>query len=581
MAGKTPSSSYNADPRNAPLMLYSENALTPFVKGQARRRRHLLMVLLVLPALPAISYAEDWNYHVRPTDNIWDIASRYLKPGIPWQRLQEYNKVSAPLRLMPGSVLHVPVLWLKLEPAEATVIGALGDSTVRSGDDAAQAVVVGMKVGFGTRLTTGPQASLTVQLADGSRVLVQASSELLLDRLSSYGSTGMVDTRLHLLHGRIASDVTPLKGNLSRFIVTTPDTSSSVRGTHFRVVSDRQNGQDRTEVVGGRVDVSGRTRHVPVGAGLGIVTNSGKAPGTPEPLPARPTIHCPTAPVDTMSFEITWDAADDIHRFRVQAATDEKFEALLMDKVVDGASTDVRGLDDGHNAIRVRSIAPSGLEGEDATCTIEITAKPLPPIIVGPQASVKIREPRPEFRWMRSDIASSYRWQLGTDDTFSGAPSEEMEVKGDHVRPSSPLATGRYYWRVATRDREGRLGPYSQPLPVERVEESAAPAVASRASRQAGLQLSWPRGSSAGQRYHVQLARRPDFTTPAVDTVTNDPILSVTRPRAGTWYARVQVIESDGYVGPWGAVQETRVGCAACTWAAAAGGATLLWLLVF
>src|ERR1700754_697511 len=136
-----------------------ENVFMPFIKGQARRALRLSGVLLTVLSVPVMSYAEDWNYHVRPTDNIWDIAERYMKPDIPWQRLQDYNKVSAPLHLSPGSVLHVPIQWLKLKPAEATIVAAQGVSTaIVSGDADAHPVAIGMKVGFGTRLKTGPGA---------------------------------------------------------------------------------------------------------------------------------------------------------------------------------------------------------------------------------------------------------------------------------------------------------------------------------------------------------------------------------------------------------------------------------------
>src|SRR5688500_11429846 len=65
--------------------------------GQDRSRKmaKCLILLLLLIGAP-IAHAEDWSYRVRPGDTIWDLASEYLKPGIPWQRLQVHNRIANP-----------------------------------------------------------------------------------------------------------------------------------------------------------------------------------------------------------------------------------------------------------------------------------------------------------------------------------------------------------------------------------------------------------------------------------------------------------------------------------------------------
>ena len=58
-------------------------------------------------------------------------------------------------------------------------------------------------------------------------------------------------------------------------------------------------------------------------------------------------------------------------------------------------------------------------------------------------------------------------------------------------------------------------------------------------------------------------------------------MLQIKKPGSGTWYVRVQTIDTDGYAGPWGAVQKIRLGCLACRIGAIAGGGGLvLWLLL-
>jgi hypothetical protein len=95
---------------------------------------------------------------------------------------------------------------------------------------------------------------------------------------------------------------------------------------------------------------------------------------------------------------------------------------------------------------------------------------------------------------------------------------------------------------------------------------------------QAGqLDFRWQAGAP-GQRYHIQIARSADFVRPAVDKTVDSPRLVIPKPGSGTWYLRVQTIDTDGYVGPWGSTQKLRLPCIACRVAAAGAGVVVLIL---
>jgi hypothetical protein len=530
---------------------------------------------LAAPAAPA-----DWNYRVRPGDNLWDLAARYLKTDVSWQKLQDYNHVADPLHLPPGSTMHFPVGWLRQGPAPATVVAVIGNATAQpTGNAPTIPVTTGMSVGYGTELDTAADTSLTLQLADGSRVLLQADSALVLDRLSAYGRTGMVDTRMRLKRGRVNSDVTPLNGSAARFTVSTPNTISSVRGTHFRVVADDSDGSARTEVVGGHVDVGNDTRHVIVNGGRGVATASGGKPGEPQELLPAPTLDCPTQPLGQLPAQIPWKPLDRAAHYRVQVAPSDRFEALVLDAVVDGTQATLPSLPDGAHAVRVRGIDGNRLEGLDATCTFTVAAHPQPPLIIEPQPGAKVRATRPEFRWTESIEAENYAWQLASDPTFNQLLASNDKVRGSSVRAPQTLPYGHYVWRIASRDKDGRLGPYTDAMPFELVPEPPAPEPGAPKHEHGDFVLSWP-GGAAGQRYHIQLSRQPDFSDVKVDETLDKPELSLRKLPHGKWYARVQTIDTDGYAGPWGAIQRTRVPCTACRWATAGGGVVLLWLLL-
>lgn len=537
----------------------------------------LVAILLTLSIVPMAS-ASDWLYRVRLNDNIWDLSGRYLKPDVPWQKLQDYNKVTDPYHLPPGTTLRVPIAWLRVQPASAQVVAVIGNAHVQLPDQAQSLPVTpGMTLNYGARLSTDANASLTLQFADGSRVLMQDNSQLDLDRMSAYGHTGMVDTRLRLQHGRVSSAVTPMTGVAAHFSVETPSTISSVRGTHFRVAAETD--QSQTEVLTGRVDVAGEHAHVLVQKGKGVAVASGTQPAQAQPLLPAPTLHCPALPVSQLPYSFAWVALDGAKSYRVQVAANDRFEALLLDQVTDSPQVNLPDTPDGDYAVRVHGIDSSRLEGQDSMCTLHISGHPQPPLVMEPLPGNKVRDERPRFQWTQNLQAASYMWQLANDAQFTQLLANEPQLSGDSVRAPQRLPYGRYYWRIASRDNSGKLGPFSNPMPFDLVPQPSAPEVGKPKSAGHLVSFGWQAGAP-GQRYHIQLDRSPDFMHPQVDQTLDQPVLQIRKPGSGAWYVRVQTIDTDGYAGPWGEVQKIRMPCIACRIAVAGGGAALLWLLL-
>ena len=545
------------------------------------RNRLLQQLAITLLALLTISTASaaDWIYRVRPHDNIWDLSSRYLKPDVPWQKLQDYNKVADPLHLPPGMMLHVPIAWLRVQPASAQVVAVMGNAHVQlPGESEQKNVTPGMTLGYGTHLSTDANASLSLQFADGSRVLMQESSALDLDQMSAYGRTGMVDTHLRLQHGRVSSAVTPMTGVAAHFSVETPGTISSVRGTHFRVAADGDHTQ--TEVLTGRVDVAGDHAHVLVPKGKGVATIDGNQPTQAQQLLAAPSLHCPQQPISQIPYILAWTALDGANSYRVQLAANDRFETLLLDHVPHSPQLSLPDVPDGDYAVRVHGIDDHRLEGEDSVCILHISGHPQPPLVMEPLPGSKVRDVRPRFRWTESLQAASYVWQLASDAQFAQPLAGNDKLTGDDVRAPNALPYGRYYWRIASRDSSGKLGPFSDAMPFDLVPQPPAPAVGQPKSSHRDVSFGWQAGAP-GQRYHIQLDRKADFAHPAIDQTLDQPLLQTKKPGSGTWYVRVQTVDTDGYAGPWGATQKIRLGCTLCRVAAVAGGGGLvLWLLL-
>jgi hypothetical protein len=539
--------------------------------------RALAIVLALLALLAAADVsAQEWRYRVRPGDNVWELARRHLKPDVPWERLQALNQVEDPYRLVPGSVMRFPLAWLHQQPAKARVVAFAGNiQATRPGSATPFPISVDQSLDAGTTLRTAADASLTLEFADGSRLQLMGDSELQLDRLSAYGSTGMVDTRLRLPRGRTSYDVKPNRGPGSRFIVESPGLMTSVRGTGFRVASDGT--RSHSEVYKGNVDVSGGGRRVVVAAGRGTYNDARQQPVTPVALLPAPDLRGLPGDIVRMPESLSWTPVPGAAAYRLQASSHEDFRTLLQDVRSDEprAQLDLRA--EGQAFVRVRAIDAQGLEGLDAVHPVLIAAQPGPPFTISPAIDAKVAGPRPRLRWTLSEGAARYRVQIATTADFAAPVFERDDLKGPDLRPAVDLAPGPYYWRIGSVDAAGKHGPFSDSIGFEVHAADAGPDVSANTAAK-GLDVSWRAGDD-DQRYRFELSRKADFSVLSEDRLLDDNRIHLPDIKSGTWHMRVSVVESDGYAQAAGPVQTLRVGCGACRILLGVGAVLVLTVL--
>ena len=522
--------------------------------------------------------AQEWVYRVRPGDTLWDVTGAYLKPSIPWQRLQEHNRIANPYQLPPGSTLRIPLQWLDRQPANARVVALQGDATARSATGRDAPVTAGMSLASGARLKTSPDASLSLQFADGSRLLLLGDSELLLDRLTRFGRSGMADTRLRLQRGRIGNDVRRLRGPAANFIVDTPTASSAVRGTKYRVEAGDAHSQ--TEVLEGHVAVAApRQRGAVLRPGFGAVVAAGGTAVSPVRLLPAPDLSRIPALSQSSRPDLAWPAIEAAHRYRIQVSAQRAFDTLRVDAESDAPRYTLPALEAGHYFLRVRAIAASGLEGRDAVTELRIDDQPAPPYAIAPAAASIVRTPEVALSWTQAPGATAYDYEVTTDAARAVAHSR---VDGaTTARLHEPLPPGDYRWRIRSVDGAGKTGPFSDHLaftvrPLAEVTEIDGSAAASSGTRE--VTFRWPAGQP-GQRYRFQMSRTPDFGAPQIDQVVDQAEITLPRLRAGTWYLRAQTIDVDGFEGPFPAPQVIDVPCRWCRIGAGAGALLILLAL--
>lgn len=536
------------------------------------------LALLLLASWSA--QAQEWVYRVRPGDTLWDVTGAYLKPSIPWQRLQEHNRIANPYQLPPGTTLRIPLQWLDRQPANAKVVALQGDAVARSATGSDAPVTPGMSLASGAMLKTSPDASLSLQFADGSRLLLLGDSELRLDRLTRFGRSGMVDTRLRLQRGRIGNDVRHLRGPAANFIVDTPSASSAVRGTRFRV--EAGDARTQAEVLEGRVAVSApQQRGTTLRRGFGAVVATGQSAVMPEALLPAPDLSRIPSRSQSARPELAWPAVEGAPQYRIQVSAQRAFDSLRVDAETDAPRYILPTLAAGDYFVRVRAIAASGLEGHDAVTALQIDDQPAPPYSIAPAAASVVRTPEVTLSWTQAPGVATYDYEVAGASGFA-QPVAHARVDGDaSARLSAPLPPGDYAWRVRSVDATGKTGPFGDSVaftvrPLADVTDIDGSAATDGNTRE--VTFRWPAGQP-GQRYRFQLSRTPDFASPQVDERVDQAEITLPRLRAGIWYLRAQTIDVDGFEGPFPAPQVIEVPCRWCRIGAGAGALLILLAL--
>lgn len=443
------------------------------------------LFLLVLLFFPALLQAEDWIYRIRPGETLSAISTRFLLPEFSTAQLQAHNNIEDDRGIPVGTEIRIPLEWLLQSPAGARIVFLRGEVDLYHVDDTVAATLkIDDRLELGDRVVTGPSAVVSIRFADSSRLLVGPDSEIILDTLSAFGETGMVDTRLRVKRGRVESRVRPLEGEGSRYEIHTPAAVTMVRGTGFRVGVEGDSGLTRNEVTEGDVAVEAGGETVSVAAGFGTLIEPGKAPTPPSKLLASPDLSELPAAVDAGSVALEWPPLDaaKLYRLKLQVAGEE--DAVLLEALLEEASYTLQDLQAGHYLLLLRGIDELGLEGLTARHALqvnEVAVEPVPPPPPEPEPKPVLPLARPapvldmpsfgpgwmDFRWSQVKDAWGYRLTIARDSSFQDPLFERIGMAPQLRLPF--YWQGRLYVRVdalfETDPPESHSGAYRIELP--------------------------------------------------------------------------------------------------------------------
>lgn len=515
---------------------------------------HGLLFLLIFH--PAVGTAEEmWIYTVADGDNLWDFSEKYLDTPLRFEQLRTLNAVQRPRRMQPGTRLRVPMKWIRTNPVPARLAAAGGSVELIRADGSRKAQVTeGAEIRLGDSLRTGADSTATVVFADGSVLTLYGGSEMRFDHLSAHGETGMVDSRVHLIEGRLDTRVRPAAGPGSRFEIQTPSAISAVRGTEYRAAVQDGAQVSNIEVLKGKVRVSGGRKAHLVPAGFGTQVAVGEAPVKPRRLLPAPQLQPPAARIRELNWPLVWQDVQGARAYRSEISAGPDFAVLVWDRVVERARVTLPDLPDGEYFVRVRGIDDLGLEGEQTVQAVVIDTRPQPPVPLQPTDGKTLRGTAAELQWSASSDAQSYRIEIANDAGFTAPLVVEESVDGTRFPTAEDASPGVYHWRVMSVSDSGEVGPpsVSRSWQLKPVPETVEAGV--EATDDGRIVASWKPGD-AGQSYDVQLARDPQFKDLEIDQRSAEAQLAFDPMPGQVRYLRVRSVESDGFVGPWGAVQ--------------------------
>ncbi|MDB5826295.1 MAG: hypothetical protein JWQ73_515 [Variovorax sp.] len=530
------------------------------------------------------------THRVEEGETLPSIAAIYLRTPRQWPLLQKLNRIQDPNKIAAGTLLQIPARLLKPGAINARVEFVRGSPTAVSASTTAGAtalrkpargaaempapasavaepLTVGNTLVEGAKIQVPEDGYLLLRLADGSIVRILAGSDVELKRLRRRGAgADSFESVIDVRGGKVESEVSKQpKGRV--FEIHAPGAVASVRGTHFDVAvgPDGRTGtsvSEGTVAVQGRKPVRGASRDAPRGAttitaGQGVMVEGNGKLGTRRSLPATPDLTALPGEyqdADQLVFDLGESEAAARHEVRI--ARDGTFREVLRDGTFTGRSVKFTALDDGDYTLGVRSVDADGLAGAEASRTIRIHARPVPPLYQSPTPGARVTSEAAQL--VCSEVAGTeVHLQVSSRADFSQPEVDQPGLSRCRLGLAT-LPLGDYYWRVASVQTPGLgHGPFAAP---QRFSLVATPKVDNLDVADAGdtPTLSW--SATAGHSFHGQVAKDEAFKQVVLEADLSAPRWTISGVERGAYYVRLRARDAAGAEGPYSPPRRLRIG---------------------
>lgn len=494
-------------------------------------------------------------YKTIPGDSLWNIAQRHLHSIKLWIDLKKINGLPNDDYIEPGTLIKVPRKWLKTNDSTATLVNAVGTVKIINGEK--QTLEFGqdftekdnLVLATGDTVITGDDGLATILFKDGSRLLLQSNSELLLNDLIALGDGSLSDIKLQLDKGSLENRVYSSPISNTNYEVKTATATTSVRGTVFRMNLDNDNSV--TEVVSGKVAARSEENEsvAELLAGQAIIISKDGDAKHIEMLPPPVFTKFPQL-IEAVPIKIDVEVVDNVMGYSakiIPVGSDEQDAVSSMRS--EGHVLLGNDLPDGRYKMMVSAIDQNNVTGQPAAYEFILNARPFAAVLTAPVQSEKVLLRNLTFKWDKAnDEAKTFYLQVARDSKFRDIVIDADNLAEPNYKPED-LLSGIYFWRVASIDENGKRGPFSAIKDFRILLED--PNLEKANVKTADVILEWA-PLEAGTQYLIQISDSTSFNKIILEHSLTENTVFVENLVPGTYFFRIQSTASDDYVSEWG-----------------------------
>ncbi|MFN2360759.1 MAG: FecR domain-containing protein [Marinobacter sp.] len=502
-------------------------------------------------ALTESNPVPEWIYTVRSGESFDEIAGALLARDVSANRLLQHNRIDNPATIGSGDSLRIPLAWLQRQPDPARARSVAGQVQLISGNDGSKRPLTeDMLVRVGDEILSH-SGTATVELADGSVVRISPNSRLAFNRLTQFGKSGMVDTRLRLDRGEIETQVKPVIEGGSRFEIETPSAVAAVRGTMFTLKTEP--GKTDLRVTEGAVSFGppGKTRRIPAGYSASVST-VGVGSMSIRQLPPAPKINPLPPELKQLPAQLSWQS-DGASSHRVDIFDAESGRWMDSSRV-NSDSFNIDLLDNGRYDIHLAALDSRGIAGMPGVLSVEVDLQARTATLEQPEAGATVNDDMPEFRWQLRGENEVARVEIAEDEDFGSLVATSEWAPDQSTLPSRPLSPGQYYWRVVTEaggnsvaTSEARSLVVNGTLPPVRI--ISVNYVDSQ------VRVFWQKVDTATE-YRLQLSEEPGFNNIIKEATLSDTTAALRLIPGRRYFVRLKALSDGPLESRWGPGRE-------------------------
>lgn len=393
---------------------------------------------------PSMQDDSEWFYTYRPSDTMQAVAKRMLNPKYNWSDLVRHNRIDNVKSLQAGSIIKIPMSWLKMQPKPAKVLSVNGNVLHKKARlttykmlKANQLIQVGDEV-------KSRNGTALIKLADNSIIRLESESHIHFNRLSHFGDTGMTDTKIRLKRGGLINTVAPLKRG-SRYEISSPSAVAAVRGTEFRMRTEGNRTQ--IEVTEGKVEFGNRQRSSIINAGEAAEISHQSAQIETRDLFPAPQKQNTNNRLSDLPTQFTWAPVPGAESYKYELTEMSKGQRLQAGEK-SSPEVEIANLKSGQYQLAMRAVDSDGFEGLNDLTQLDIALEGQKPTPLQPLDASVANNTNVQFSWKVANPKDLSKVQISSDPDFIDLIIDEPFGKNQTFSASPKLKPGEYFWRV-------------------------------------------------------------------------------------------------------------------------------------